>query len=169
MKNPSNEVELQLTINKLIQNAIKGTTDSLLNILLEFIEKDVYSYNPSFDVRTNQFKDSWYNTEAEIKGNMVESTILQDLASILYDGEWSHGSEYSNPQGRLTMIEDGMNALAEIINDGLSTSNFGFPAIESRPFWDDFMNYAKTNLAKIFIVECAKVGLNVTVGTVGIK
>ena len=69
---------------------------------------------------------------------------------IQFDGAWSHGSNYS----RMEEFN-----LAEIINNGLDTSNFNFPAIEARPFYDNWVAWATVEFDNLFISESKKYGI----------
>ena len=72
-------------------------------------------------------------------------------------GEWSHGDGWSSLLG--------FDSLNNIINDGLSQSNFNFPAIESRPFWNIFQQWLGLNFEKTFKEECISNDLPVEMAT----
>ena len=156
--------QCQTMINQMVQKAIEGTIEILLDELYDIIEKDVYSYqtntdpNGNYSGRTGEFKESWKSTKAEIIGNYVSATISQnfDVFSII-NSEWQHSDPWSSLMP---------NVLNQIIEDGLSDSNFGFPAIQSRPFWSGFEKYVQSNIGNIFIAQCNKVGLQIKRGTV---
>ncbi len=140
--------EMQMEIDAMANAVVRNVAQILTEKLKEFIEDDVYSYPETWGGRTGDFKDSWVYSEPTIINGFIESIISEDLAMIPFDGEWSHGSNYG------TIFEE--YNLAEIINNGLTTSNFNFPPIQQRPFWDDWVKWATVNFDRLFIEECAK-------------
>lgn len=158
----NNWIQMQADIEAKMERALRNTMAKLLHKLRDIILEEVYSYpspNGDWDNRTNQFLDSWNIQEPYFIDGWYQE-ISQDGFDFLYNGErgmWSHGSPYSNPSGALNT-----QALDDIINDGLSSSNFGFPAIEARPYWDSFQIYVNMEIHNVFRTECAKVGLKLT-------
>ena len=152
--NNTKELDTELeNINRLISIAIEKTTERLLDELVNIIDSVVYSYSGSWadENRTYRFKDSWYNTVSTIVGNVVVSSVQQNQDVLFHDPQnWSHGNRWSP-------LEE--NSLNDIINNGLSSSNFGFPSIEARPFWSDFKVYCNNNIERIFEEQMRFVGL----------
>ena len=154
--------ELEASINLKMEMALRNTMQILLQKLKEIILDEVYSYpspNGAWSNRTGQFLDSWIAQEPYFIDGWYQE-ISQDGFNFLYNGErgmWSHGSPYSNTGGALSA-----KALDDIINDGLSDSNFNFPAIDSRPFWDTWEIYVNMSIESTFLQEAIKVGLPVT-------
>ena len=155
----NNWIQMETEINAKMQIALNNTIERLLQKLKDIILDEVYSYpspNGEWDNRTYQFLESW-NAQLPYFANGWYQEISQDGFDFLYNGDrgmWSHGSPYG---GALTA-----QALDDIINDGLSESNFNFPAIESRAYWDMFQIYVDTSIHDVFLQECGKVGLNLT-------
>ena len=52
----------------------------------------------------------------------------------------------------------------EIINNGLDSSNFNFPAIEARPFYDNWIAWATVEFDNLFISESKKYGITMSGG-----
>lgn len=155
--NTVDELEQYFLENNSLITAVNNTTERLLVKLNEIIEETVYSYKPTWDGRTGQFKKSWERESAKIVGGMINrevtSKIYQNFDTMVYDGsKWKHG----NPWESLAK-----NQLNNIIEYGLPESHFNFPAIEERPFWSKFLEYVNKNLDEIFQEECAKVGLDI--------
>ena len=154
--------ELEASINLRMELALRNTMQILLQKLKEIILEEVYSYpspNGAWDNRTGQFLDSWIAQEPYFIDGWYQE-ISQDGFDFLYNGNsgmWSHGSPYSNTGGALSA-----QALDDIINDGLSDSNFNFPAIDARPFFDMWKIYVTTSIESIFKTECVKAKLPVT-------
>ena len=150
--------QLELYVGLKLKNALHNTLNVLLNELQNIIETTVYSYslNGEWQNRTGQFKESW-SVQQPYYVDGWYNTISQDGFNYIYNGtsgQWSHGSPYSTPSGALNI-----NSLNDIINDGLTESNFGFPAIESRQFWNTFERYVNENLHNVFFMECLKLGI----------
>lgn len=153
--------ELQNEMAKTVENAIDATMEIALNKLLEYIEQDVYSYPDTWvngwsgdDGRTGDFLDTWDRTNAIRKGNVVESEISQ-IRDLEWNPPFSHGSIV---EGEAISLEN----LNYILNNGLRNTGIGFPEMKPRPFWDDFTNWCNANLTKIFVAECAKLGMNLS-------
>lgn len=164
----NNSLELKNKINQALVIAVDNTTQIALDKLLDIIEQTVYSYGATWtngwdgeQGRTHEFYDTWGKTKARFTsaffGSAVEASILQTLP-LIYHEPFRHGSIVSG--GAI-----GKNDLNNIINEGLSESNLNFPAIEARPFWDEFELWCNKNLINTFLAECRKAGLNVRVKT----
>lgn len=152
--------ELEASINLRMELALRNTMQILLQKLKEIILDEVYSYpspNGAWNNRTGQFLDSWIAQEPYFIDGWYQE-ISQDGFNFEYNGNsgmWSHGSPWSNTGGALSA-----QALDDIINDGLGDSNFNFPAIEARPYWDIFQKEVTSGLLeKVFYEELTKVGL----------
>lgn len=151
-----NSVEqMQLQIDLLAQNVVRGVAKKMTEKLKEFIDSDVYSYPETWGGRTGDFGDSWEYSEPITEFGYIESVISENLMKIQFDGAWSHGSNYS----RMEEFN-----LAEIINNGLSTSNFNFPDIEARPFYDNWVAWATVEFDNLFISESKKYGITMSGG-----
>lgn len=149
----SNEQQLNLAISKTLVNIVNEVTEIFLNQLEQIIDNVVYSYSATWEYRTGQFKDSWEKTRAELIGNVAQATIYDNSSKMTTVNElWIHGNPWSSLTG---------NAMASIIENGLSTSNFNFPAIEPRPFWSEFEKWADQNFERIFVQSCKRYGLNI--------
>lgn len=159
MPTVSSYLELYTNVNAKLEKAINETARILLKELQDIIIRDVYS-RPSptgenWNGRTQQFLESWNKSESALVGNMVQSVISQDGFNFTWNNErdkWSHGNGWGAID---TALLDG------IINDGLDESNFNFPAIEARPYWDNFKQYVAENVDKIFMEQCIKFKLPV--------
>lgn len=138
--------------------AFENTLKVLMKELDNYIQEDVYTYNATWtngydgeDGRTYGFLNTWINTPVVINGSTISSTIMQDGKSLIHD-TWQHGNPWSDLSAE---------SLAEIINKGLRASHFNFPAIESRPYWDDFLKYVNENYENILKQELVKLGVKV--------
>lgn len=132
--------------------------------LKDYIRSDVYdAYNPIWYERTDNLLNNWIVSDPVIIGTSVSSSISLD--SLEYNDEnWWHGN--SNIDNSILDPSEFVN----IINDGLGSTNFGFPNIGKRPFWDDFKNYVEKNLDNIFMQKCLEVGLvGTATGVTGVK
>lgn len=153
----SSYAELYSNVNAKLEIAIRETSKDLLKELQNIIIREVYS-RPSptgdnWNGRTYEFLESWNRSEPILVGNMVSAIISQDGFDFNWHNErdkWSHGNGWE---------ELSVNALDEIINDGLRESNFNFPAIEARPYFDMFKIYVAENIDRIFMSKCAVLGL----------
>jgi hypothetical protein len=152
-------------IASIVRNALDETAKDLLDELLRIIEEEVYSYQvggtdgSGWNNRTREFENSWSKTDTELRGLIAETEILQNIGSFSYkwnknDGEWSHGNAWEE-----FPIED----LDVVINEGLKSSNFGFPAIQDRPYWGKFKEYVKNNLSSIFESHLGNINSSVTI------
>ena len=148
----NSDEQLQSILGMAMAEALDNTTQRLLEELNRIIDQNVYSYEETWGGRTGQFKDSWSKDVSQIVGNIVQNKIYQDYGVMKYDGEWSHGNPWSQLEP---------NGLNDIIENGLTESNFGFPAIQARPFWSTFENYVDANLDRIWVTECKKLGLDI--------
>lgn len=152
-----NRTQLDSLLMLKLQSVINSLAERLTNELMNFIEEEVYSYNPSFYQRTYEFKDSWEHSIATVKGNIVQSEIFQNYATMVFNPEnWQHGSIYS---GKLNV-----NGLNEIINAGKIGNMANFPQLGARPFWDKFQEYVEQNIGELFKQECQRQGISLTNG-----
>ena len=148
--------ELYTNVNAKMELAVRDTIQDLLKELQDIIIREVYSYpisGENWDNRTYEFLESWNASEPIVLGNIVQAVISQDGFNFTWNGDrnmWSHGNGWSQP---LVKYFD------DIINGGLDESNFNFPAIEARPYWDLFKVYVSENLNLIFYKNCQKHGL----------
>ena len=131
--------------------------------LLEYIDRDVYEYNATWlngntndEGRTYEFgdKDTW--VVGKLKSGFYDQVYIAMNPSNLH---------YYEPFGHnhITMEKNIAEALPEIINNGLSESHMNFPAIRRRPFWDDFIKWFEKDFGKIFVQECRKNGIDMTI------
>lgn len=155
-----NENDLLNVFNPILDDVIQELADKILDILWDFIKKDVYdSYvEPSVYSRTYDFLNSWIN-EIERKGRRKEVIAKIFNSPKLMSLDWEnyvHGSPESH---------DFRQHLAEAIEEGLG-GNYWFPhnaAYEERPFFSDTIKYLEQNgyLFKLFEQAMAKRGLYV--------
>ena len=153
----SNPIEFQLIVNSALEIALKGTMKALLTKLQSTIESEVYSYqsNGSWSGRTGEFKESWDFSDPSYVNGWYNSVISNEDFNWTWNDErdkYSHGN-WNNMLGSMP------NYLNSIINTGLSNSNYNFPAIQARPYWDMFLLYCETNIDRIFREEWVKTGL----------
>ena len=159
----NNPIEFQLQMNMRLQSVVEGIMTRILMELGEIIEEDVYSYplNGEWQNRTGEFKESWDYSVPTMVGGWCESVLSQDAFGHYTPnhnrGEFSHGNGWSSLFG--------FDSLNTIINDGLSQSNFNFPAIEARPFWSNFQQWLGLNFDKIVKEQCILNGLPVEMAT----
>jgi hypothetical protein len=150
--------QLNSNIGGALRQALDATTKVALDELLKLIEADVYSYPDSWtngssgDLgRTGEWKDTWDRTKAVLTGNQVSAEIGQ-IIEVRWHQPFSHGSIIENE----AISNDN---LSTIINEGLRDTGINFPAMPTRPFWDDFRKWCDNNLVAVFKAECAKQGV----------
>lgn len=161
IKNP---IEFQMIMNVKLDLMLKGLMTRILIELGNIIEEEVYSYqlNGDWQNRTREFKDSWDYSMLTMVSGWHESVLSQDAFDHYTPnnnrGEWSHGNGWSS-----LFNKDSLN---EIINNGLETSNFNFPAIEARPFWDRFIIWLTFSFDGLVKEECLKQGIPIEYASV---
>jgi hypothetical protein len=146
-----NWVDLNAKLNFYVKKALDLTTEELLDILEDYIQKDVYDMHSKWEAsgkRTGEFKKSWERTKAQQTAtNIIESQIYQNISAMRIDSA--------------QMIHIDRDSLSQIINSGIGY-RFGDFEGTARPFWDDFLNYVNTNLTSIFEKNCLAVGLPIS-------
>ncbi len=168
-----NENDLLNAFNPVLDDVTRKMADEILDILWDFIKKDVYdAYSePSVYQRADSehnFLNSWIK-EVERKGRRKETIAkIFDLPSKMSidENSYIHGSPESHDfrQHLAEAIEEGLGGhywFPEYRRDG--TVN---PAYEERPFFTDTVNYLTSNgrLFQMFEKEMAKYGLHVQKG-----
>lgn len=124
--------------------------------LQELIERDVYSYHEKWDGRTKQFKDAW-------KVQVQRQGFYNNILLFLDENELSYG--YPNPFTHVTYDAIG---LAEIINEGWQSNTYpnppmNFPIMNSRPYWDDFIEWMNNYFEEEFLSECIRRGMDIRI------
>ena len=147
------QTQLNNFINGKCEKALNKTMDRLLDKLRDFIITDVYdAYTPSFYERTNNFINSWDKTKAQLKDEIIEAEIFQNVSVLVFNTDkFQHGSS--------EWVENwnsNKNELAHIINDGAIGNAFGFPQLGERPFWNNFLQYCEREFVNIFQNELKK-------------
>lgn len=149
----NNTIQLQQALMSKIGKALELTMKELLNQLQEYIKEEVYSYSPTFNVRTMETLNNWEYSNMSIVANEVFSEL--SFSGLSCDIEnFSHGSCLSgelDPEYFLNIIENGNKKTA-----------FGFPLMSSRPFWSKFVDYVNKNLDSIFYKYCRVQGVTLT-------
>ena len=159
----NNPIEFQMVMNVKMVAVVNGVMKRILDELGNIIDEEVYSYplDGEWQNRTGEFKQSWDFSVPTIMNNWCESVLSQEAFGHYTPnnnrGEWSHGNGWSSLLG--------FDSLNNIINDGLSQSNFNFPAIESRPFWNIFQQWLGLNFEKTFKEECISNDLPIEMAT----
>lgn len=153
-----------MVMNSKLPLMLDGLMTRILIELGNIIDEEVYSYplNGAWQNRTGEFKESWdYSIPSMING-WHESKLSQDgfdhYTPNNNRGEWSHGNGWSSIFNK--------DILNEIINNGLDDSNFNFPAIEARPFWDVFIQWLTLNFDRLAKEEMTKQGIPVEYASV---
>lgn len=147
------QTQLKNFINGKCEEALNNTMDILLDKLRDYIMADVYdSYNPTFYDRTNNFLDSWDKTKTQLKNDIVEAEIFQNVNMLVFNSQkFQHGSDEW-----VESWNSNKNELAHIINDGAIGEAFGFPQLGERPFWSNFTQYCEREFENIFQTELKK-------------
>jgi hypothetical protein len=137
-------VQLQNVMMSVAQDALDETTRQVLVLLQQKIQEIVYdNYSPSVYDRTHEFFESFERSNAQIMGNVIQTTIDQNpLTMELNQEEGIHGSIYKNVEW------DIRESLADIlINGGDGTPHVGgrfgsgWWTEEKRDFWSPFIKY----------------------------
>lgn len=160
-----NESELANAINEEIRKAMENTLNKMKEKLGEFIEEDVYSYDSKWYRyrRTDFLRDNyerifetyfWNDFGRGVKGGIRVHT---DMYFPSYPEDFIHGSQTENNYNSLNL-----ESYLEIMNnpDVIPSTRFNFPTnftMHKRPFWDDFLDWAKTHFREIFEEEFYKV------------
>lgn len=163
-----NENDLLNAFNPILKDAIEEVSEKILDILWDFIKKDVYDAygEPSVYQRADNdhnFLNSWIK-DVEQKGRRKEiiATIFNSPKLMSLDSaNYVHGSPESH---------DFRQALAQAIEEGLG-GHYWFPeyrkdgtinpAYVKRPFFSDTVKYLEQNgyLFRMFEQAMAKRGL----------
>ena len=162
-----NNNDLVNALNPVIDSVVEEMADWILDILFQYIWKDVYEdYKPYVYNRTYEFLNSWVS-EVERSGRYKETiaTIFNSPAKMHYDTtRYIHGSPESN---------DFRQHLKEAIEEGLG-GNYWFPytrrdgsinpAIIHRHFFRDTVDYLSKGqrLLKMFEKKMAEHGILIT-------
>lgn len=150
---------LEQALKSVAREAMEKTLSRMKNELKSFIEEDVYSYSPHFNVRTNYlinnyeniFEEYYWNDFGKGVGGGLRPNLSVSFTSNI--GGFSHG----NPTyGALNLP-----SYLEIMNnpDLVGENPFNFPTgdeLGRGQFWDDFVKWAEDNYAKIFQEEYEK-------------
>lgn len=152
-----NEIQVQADILTLIQDAVRETTNELLEKLKDYIEEDVYNvYEPLWYERTRGMIDCWEITEPEFINGEIVSTI-QYNDELFHRTSWSENSWQHNDN-----ID--IDGLIGVITTDYEVGDInGFPSNETigrGNFWADFTQYVKDNKDEILRKNLAKRGLN---------
>lgn len=169
--------ELQREVERRMQQALDNVIQVVYNKLLQFIQEDIYNtYSPKRYERTYEFKTkAWAYDSAKKVGNYIMAQINYRPDNMSIDPEkYQHSSpvgpsELQSLFGADKVVTDNRGQLAYILNAGASAKemwNFGRPNmndfVDTKPFWDDTLNWLSQNLNNLAIAEFKKVGLNLT-------
>lgn len=128
--------------------ALDRTTERILDKLEEFIENEVYSNNQSWYTRTNEVKNNWEKTKAQIIGSVCHSEISFSKPISHSGGDlWQHGISFIDNETLL-------NILVGNYNTG-TIANFDNP--NPRNFWNPFLQWCEQNFDRIFKEEFNKI------------
>ena len=128
--------------------AMQRTLDHFAEVLLEFINSNVYgAYHPKFYNRTYSLKHS-------IKTYMYNSFGKGIGGGIKFDDTYYYAHtdlenfQHGNPE--YGFVE--FNSFLEIMNDSskLKRNIFHFPIIQREPFLDGFKHYVKANFNDVY-------------------
>ncbi|MBQ0112209.1 MAG: hypothetical protein KBT03_03675 [Bacteroidales bacterium] len=129
------------------KTALENTTDILLRELEDIIQRNVYDvYSPIWYERTNELKDNWERTKAEIKYNMVENEIAF-TKPLTYSGAYNYSHGFSHLDN---------NAFLEVVNEGKIGNWCNVPQLGAREFWEEWLQYCEQNFDRIFNEEMNK-------------
>jgi hypothetical protein len=167
-----NDAELSKAIGMVVKDVINEMADEILNILYDFIKKDVYDkYQPYVYKRTvftENFLNSWVQ-DVKSTGSYKQTIakIFDNPEKMVFDeSRYAHGSPDSG---------DVREDMARIIEEGLG-GHYWFPkyrrdgsinpATVKRPFFSDTIKYLEKNgrLFQMFEKGMAKRGLYVQKG-----
>lgn len=138
MRDISNDTELKNIFEAQLKQVIDSISERILNVLLDYIRKDVYDNNePTTYERTWQFLNSWINqVEASANTGEVIAEIFSDSSRMDYIPEKGiHGSrEYGDIRNQLSYaIETGTMYSYRKIRKDRSWN----PAAKKRRFFQD--------------------------------
>lgn len=163
----SNIEELRDQIEKRIEIARQRTTDRLKDKLDEYIDRYVYSYNETWEGRSEYLHDAFMiDYEGYVGDEYIGMGGDSTYIELNDDGyEWmpdvfDHGNAWRGLP---------LNSLVQIVESGLKESHFGFPAIKPRPFISKFQQYAQKHGTDMFLAECNKLGLNLRKGSINMS
>ena len=164
-------IELESYMNLRFAEALDNTMERLLIKLRELIDENVYGWESPADkpwglfdnqdlsrtsgYRTGEFYDSWQRSKSVITGKMISGEISQATEMLHQYFRGGH------------IVHEDVEDLASIIeNRGLY--NFGYADGVDRSYWQPFREYCELNLEKIWVEECVKLGLPISMGISGV-
>lgn len=148
--------------DNIIRKALELTYAELFEKLKEYIEKDVYDDSNITKVPNPQ-NDGWYKN---VVGRTYDMLDAFRYNTYRYNKEWKGRIEFvpseitidsNNP-----FIHNNLypTTFLKILNEEVKQGEaFGFPDVQRKPFWDDFMNYANENSDRIFSKYLLKFGI----------
>lgn len=161
----NNWIQMQADIEAKMSVALDNTLERLLQELQLIVDRVVYGWqSPSIRPwgwgkdggnRTHEFYDSWQRTKPQLMGNLIQGEIYQAVELMTYA---ISGGGY---------VHQDREDLANIIETGQGY-NFGQAEGVGREFWSEFEQFVMLNLERIWLQECALVGLNL-VPSIGAK
>lgn len=153
----NNWIQMQADIEAKMSIALDNTLERLLQELQLIVDRVVYGWqSPSMSPwgwgedggnRTHEFYDSWQRTKPQLMGNLIQGEIYQAVELMTYA---ISGGGY---------VHQDREDLANIIETGQGY-NFGQAEGVPREFWSEFEQFVMLNLERIWLQECALVGLN---------
>jgi hypothetical protein len=158
---------MDAVMHEVAEKALDNVAKEVLELLRKSIQENVYDpYTAKVRVYDRQpfaksFLGSWKNEPVKTLGNTISATIDQDTERMEHDPKhFIHGSNHSD-QG-----DDIREALAEILNEGLTGSYFDWTQPppywwkERRPYWDQFVvMFEDGTIHRLMIKEFALLGI----------
>lgn len=167
--------DLQSGLYDYIKMAQQMTLDDMEEKLYDFIEEEVYSktaYDEDvhlmFERRYNRPNlwhysrtGSMYNIWEQSKPYIRSGVVYGDIRPTNYNGMVYNKKElqHMSPFGTKLTPQD----YVKLINDGVSMEHSMLGQIQSRPFWDKFVQWSNENYRKIFAKHLAEMGITYSI------
>lgn len=166
----NNIEELRDQIEKRIEIARQRTTDRLYDKLMDYITQYVYSYNETWEGRSQSlYNDFTVIYDAFPNGDY--QGMIGDSNEILEDNSEYEFSPNTFDHGNNDYGEFPLSALVDYVNGGSKKNyyRYNFPVMKARPFKTKFEEYAQKHGTDIFLAECNKLGLNLRKGSINMS
>lgn len=122
-------------LNQKIQDAMQKTTDTLLEELIQEIDRDIYNGKAKQYEPTGEFRDSYHEWKIEDSGNIIKRVLESDPEYIFAgeqpNGWYAHAATFwsNHPEQRYAM---------DYILNGHMYTDGSWPTHNSEPYWDRF-------------------------------
>jgi len=143
----TNWEQLESVVNMGVREALNQASEVAIDKLISLIDENVYSVDEGWYQRTGDLKDR-ENWEAVIHKGIKGYTLEINLVP----NHFTHNTalmQHTNAIGNDIEIE----SLVGILNGDVSLSpksNLSAWGIEHEPFWDEFMEWFRSNFTQVF-------------------